>query len=198
LGKPFIDIDNHWAQSYILSLYEKGLVKGMPGRLFEPDTALTRAGAAVLFVKMTGLENEAGAQSFSDTVGHWAEKQIAIARQFGIFKGYEGNLFYPEKNITREEFAVICDRTLYCADTVDFSKKLYSDVSPETNVWSNKSIILLSMNNILSGYTDGTFRPAKSITRAEAVKTVKLMLDYPGGFTVSPGSIQNPTPVPPR
>jgi len=198
LGKPFIDIDNNWAQSYIINLYERGIISGMPGRRFEPEGNLTRAEAAALFVKMLGLQNETGTDSFSDTTGHWAEKQISIVKQYDIFKGTGGNLFYPDRKITREEFAVICDKVLFSPDTVNFSQIIYSDVSPETNTWSNKSIIVLSMNNILSGYPDGTFKPTKTMTRAEAVRVIVAMLEYPGGFTIAPNNVQNPTPIEPR
>ncbi len=205
-GKPFIDIDNNWAQSFIIALYEKEIISGMPGNLFEPDGNLTRAQAAVLLVKMLGLQNVSilGIEPFSDTVGHWAEKQISIAKKHGIFQGYGRNKFYPNQKITREEFAVICDKVLFNPDTVDFSQKIYSDVSPENNIWSNKSIIVLSMNDILSGYTDGTFKPKNTITRAEAVRVISGLLDYPGGFTISPTNsqsptnVQTPTPVEPR
>ncbi|PYG85620.1 spore germination protein YaaH [Ruminiclostridium sufflavum DSM 19573] len=199
IGKPFIDIDNNWAQSFIIALYEKDIISGMPGNRFEPNGYLTRAQAAVLLVKMLGLQNEtAETAPFTDTVGHWAEKGISTAKKYGIFEGYGKNLFKPNQKITREEFAVICDKVLFSPDTVDFSEKLYSDVSPEKNTWSNKSIIVLSMNDILSGYTDGTFRPRNNITRAEAVRVISGLLDYPGGFTISPSNVQNPVPVEPR
>jgi spore germination protein YaaH len=198
IGKPFIDIENHWAQSYIIDLFEKGIVSGMPGKRFMPNGNLTRAEAAALFVKMLGLQNETATATFSDTTGHWAQKQISIVKEKGIFSGYSGNLFYPERKITREEFAVVCDKVLFSPDTVDFSQTIFSDVSPETNVWSNKSIIVLAMNNILSGYPDGTFRPSATITRAEAVRVIAAMLEYPGGFTISPSTVQTPTPIEPR
>lgn len=198
IGKPFTDIENNWAQSYIIDLYKRGIFSGMPDKRFKPDDNLTRAEAAVLFVKMLGLQNETGTDNFADTKGHWAEKQISVARKYGIFKGYEGNLFYPERGITREEFAVICDKVLFSPDTVDFSQRIYSDVSPETNIWSNKAIIVLSMNNILGGYPNGTFRPSKTISRAETARVTAAMLDYPGGFTITPNTVRNPTPVEPR
>ncbi len=198
IGKPFNDISNHWAQSYIIDLFQKGIVSGMLGKRFVPNGNLTRAEAAALLVKTLGLQNETSTASFADTKGHWASKQIAIGKEKGIFSGYAGNMFYPERKITREEFAVVCDKILFTPDTVDFSQRIYSDVSPERNSWSNKSIIVLSMNNILSGYPDGTFRPKKTITRAEATRVIAALLEYPGGFTISPSNIQNPTPVPPR
>lgn len=194
-GRPFSDIESNWAQSYILRLTKQGIISGFPDNRFAPEGKLTRSQAAAIFVKILGLQNETGSKPFTDTSGHWAQKQIAIARQYGIFAGYENNMFYPDKNITREEFAVICDKILFSADTVNFAQKVYSDVSPETNSWSNKSIIMLSLNNILSGYPDGTFRPRNTISRAEAVRVSAALLDYPGGFSVSPGKIQNPATI---
>ena len=191
-------MENNWAQSYIINLTQKGYISGFPDKTFLPNGRLTRAQAAVLLVKILGLENETGAGTFSDTVGHWAEKQISIAKQYGIFSGYDGNLFYPEKNITREEFAVVCDKVLYSPDTVNFAQKIYSDVSPESNPWSNNSIILLSMNNIISGYPDGSFKPGNSISRAEAVRIISSMLNYTGGFSVAPGQIKDLTPIDPH
>lgn len=197
-GKPFVDLENNWAQSYIINLTQKGYVSGFPDKRFIPNGRLTRAQAASLLVKVLGLENETGSGTFSDTVGHWAEKQISITKQYGIFTGYNENLFYPEKNITREEFAVVCDKVLYSPDTVNFSQKIYSDVSPETNPWSNNSIILLSQNNIISGYPDGTFKPGNTISRAEAVRIISSMLNYTGGFSVAPGQIKRVTPIDPH
>lgn len=198
LGKPFIDIENHWAQSYILNLTQNGIISGFPDKRFVPNGNLSRAQAAALLVNLLGLQNETGSDTFTDTANHWAEKQISIAKQYGLFAGYGGNLFYPDKNITREEFAVVCDKVLYSPDTVNFSQKIYSDVSPESNPWSNKSIILLSMNNILSGYPDGTFLPGNTITRAEAVRVISAMLDFPGCFAAAPGKVLNPIPVEPH
>lgn len=200
IGKPFIDIENNWAQSYIIDLYKKKIISGIPGNRFEPNGNLTRAQAAVLLVKLLGLENETNTDipPFSDTVGHWAQKHISIAKKYNIFQGYGRNMFDPNKKITREEFAVICDKVLLNPDTVDFSQKIYSDVNPENNTWSNNSIIVLSMNDILSGYSDGTFKPKNTITRAEAVRVISALLDHPSGFTISPNNIQNPTPVEPR
>ncbi|MDF2986614.1 MAG: glycoside hydrolase family 18 [Eubacterium sp.] len=43
LGKPFIDIENNWAQSYILNLTQKGIISGFPGKRFVPNGKLTRA-----------------------------------------------------------------------------------------------------------------------------------------------------------
>ena len=42
---------------------------------------------------------------------------------------------------------------------------IFKDVP--ANAWSRRSIDVLTNNNIVNGYSDGTFRPKNPITRAE-------------------------------
>lgn len=61
----------------------------------------------------------------------------------------------------------------------DDKKELYPDVPKE--FWAYDAIKTLSENNILKGYDDGTFRPQKSVTRAEFSKMISLALNLSGG-----------------
>jgi len=187
-GKVFSDIGGNWAQGYILNMVEVSAISGFPDGSFRPNEGLTRAQAAVLLARVTGVSagtySPARRGGFSDTVGYWAEREIDLMQQAGAFIGYTDGLFHPEKIITREEFSVICDRILYYPDTADFGERIYPDVSAKTNPWSNKAIILLSVNGIMNGFSDGYFRPQKPITRAEATKMLWLMLHFRGGFAL--------------
>ena len=42
---------------------------------------------------------------FTDVAGHWAEKEIYEAAEYGWIRGYEDNTFKPGKTITRAEAA---------------------------------------------------------------------------------------------
>lgn len=46
-----------------------------------------------------------GEGTFVDAAEHWAADAIAWAKQTGVVAGYEGNIFRPEKAVTREELA---------------------------------------------------------------------------------------------
>ncbi|QWU17030.1 Fibronectin type III domain-containing protein [Paenibacillus sophorae] len=50
------------------------------------------------------------------------------------------------------------------------SPALFSDISPKH--WAQKEISRLQEQQLIGGYNDGTFRPDKPITRAEAVKLI--------------------------
>jgi len=180
-GLPFSDIENHWAQSYIVALHEQGIINGKTERLFAPNDSLTRAEAAALLVRLAGVK-VGGGTVFEDMHGHWAAGIVAAAREVGLVSGTGAQRFEPNRAVTREEFAVIADRYLNIEDTLDLTERIYSDVSPADNTWSNAAIIKLSVNGVLGGYGDGTFRPRNGITRAEAAKVLTELQKLPTRF----------------
>lgn len=81
--------------------------------------------------------------------------------------GYVDGTVRPENDITRSEVAAIFFRLL-----TDDSRAIYwsqynsySDVSADA--WYNNAVSTLANAGIITGYTDGTFRPDQPITRAE-------------------------------
>lgn len=50
--------------------------------------------------------------TFTDTSGHWAEKQIEEMAKLGIIKGYEDGSFKPDKAVTRAEVAAMLCRAI--------------------------------------------------------------------------------------
>ncbi len=181
-GSLFDDISGHWALSYITQLNEQGILNGKGHRTFAPEDNLTRAEAAAMLVRLAGVEDRQAQNGFEDTAGHWAERYIAIAKDVELVSGISESVFEPERNITREEFAVMAERYTNILDNFDASTPLYLDVNPAENLWSSGAIIKLSLNNVLSGYPDGTFRPHKLVTRAEAAKIIRLISEQPTRF----------------
>jgi hypothetical protein len=128
---------------------------------------LTRAQAAVILVRALGLENENGILTYSDVVGHWARKEIDIARRYKIVYGIGDGKFGPDIPITREEMSAMLDRILTVLNEPADSSNPYKDVNMTDSAWSYNSILKLSYYGIFSGYPDGKFHPGDNITRAE-------------------------------
>lgn len=83
--------------------------------------------------------------------------------------GYPDWTFVPAANITRGEAAAMFARLFKEYPGLDYNyKKYYTDV--DESYWGFKEVAYLSEFGILSGYSDGTFRPNNKITRAEFVK----------------------------
>ncbi|MGG3449167.1 S-layer homology domain-containing protein [Domibacillus aminovorans] len=88
----------------IAKLTEAGVFAKAPK--FNPDKPLTRAQMARVLTQSLNLQ--AGASSiFNDVpVKHWANEEINAVYSHGIMSGGANAMFYPENNITREQFAI--------------------------------------------------------------------------------------------
>ena len=109
---------------------------------------------------------------------------------FAYIKGYADGTVRPNNFITRAQVATIFyrlmtkeTRTMYFSESNDFS-----DVSDD--YWANKAISTLSNAGIITGFSDGTFRPNAFITRAQfaaiAARFSVVTEDLPNPFSDVP------------
>jgi uncharacterized repeat protein (TIGR02543 family) len=85
---------------------------------------------------------------------------------FAYMQGYPDKTFGPQKNMTRAEVTVMFARLL--VEKMDVDKQYpsqFSDVNPAK--WYANAIGYMEQFGIITGYSDGTFRPDAQITRAE-------------------------------
>lgn len=129
---------------------------------FSPDDSLTRAQAATIASRVLKLSPSSNT-AFSDTKGHWAEREIAAAAEAGFFMGYPDGSFQPERVLSREEMASLLFRMIQT--DVQGAGPVFSDVLEER--WSYQEITALAQAGILNGYEDDTFRPERALTRGE-------------------------------
>ncbi len=90
-------------------------------------------------------------------------------RERGYINGYPDGTFQPDRTVTRAEMAAI----LLNAEMVSQSsanKGRFFDVAD--NYWAVNPIHQASAAGMMSGYPDGTFRPAANITRAEIAAVI--------------------------
>lgn len=165
-GCSFADIQDSWAKDYILTAYMNKLVTGVSAESFAPNEALTRAQAAAMLVRTLGYPLEAGTgDGFTDIQGSWAESYINTARKHKLVSGVGENRFDPDRAVTRQEIAVMLNNIL--GHTPSGRAAAYNDVSPEANAWSYDAIAALSEQSVITGYTDGSYRPLSNVSRAE-------------------------------
>ena len=110
-------------------------------------------------------DNTANGQGagFSDVEGHWAKEQIEDWSGKGLVSGYDDGTFKPERGVTRAEFITFVNRAygLTAKARADFS-----DLSPQD--WFAEEVAKAVAAGYISGYDDGTMRPAAEISRLEA------------------------------
>lgn len=102
--------------------------------------------------------------SFSDTSGHWAEKDIAFLAEKGIISGYEDGSFKPNGVLTRAELVTMLVRA-FIKDAPVYENG-FSDVSSDD--WFANYVGAAADKKIVSGFPDGSFKPNNTIARQEA------------------------------
>ena len=115
--------------------------------------------------KTKDVQLESGS-TFDDTASHWAKDYISTAVALGITSGYGDGDFGPNDNITREQIALMLG-TAAGYDEASQSDLGFKD-SGEISSWAKDAVSFTSNQGIFSGYEDGSFRPKKNATRAEA------------------------------
>lgn len=162
------DIADHWAKANINELVAMGAISGYPDGSFAPDKGISRAEFAVVLVKAYKLEAAEG-KVFTDTAEHWAKDAIAAANASGIINGYDDTTFGPDDAITREQMAVMIAKAAKLeAGTGELQ---FTDLA-QVSEWASGAVAVACQNQLISGYPDGTFRPDKGASRAEAVTVI--------------------------
>ena len=138
-GCHFTDVGKHWARDYILRAYKKNWIKGVTQTSFAPDRPLTRAEAAVMLVRLLKLPLiQKEENSFSDVLGHWAQREINTAQHHGIVAGVEDGKLQPDATITREQMAVMLSNVLNKLSITEKGTIAFSDVSMNSNPRSRR------------------------------------------------------------
>lgn len=166
----FIDTWSNWAKNEIQSVYQKGWMLGKTENVFGVNESLTRAQAAVIFVRALDLKPLTPVQtsSFKDVSDkYWAMSEIEIAKQHGIINGSTNGQFNPTQPLPRDQMAVILDRIINKNPVV--SKTQISSPYPDVpdNYWAIDAMVRLKNQEIFSGYGNGHFGPKDVITRAQ-------------------------------
>lgn len=170
------DTANHWANAVISDWESKGLIKGYEDGTFKPDNSVSRAEFVTMMNNV--LKNNAkGTVSFTDVKEtDWFYQAVAAAVNAGYCSGYEDGTFKPSATISRAEAAVMI------ANAMDLEQDAAGaeGFSDEIPVWAVGSVGAVVKAGYMSGYPDGTFGAAKSITRAEAVSSLNRVMTADG------------------
>ena len=152
----------YWAFPTIERLNTLGLIKGYVDGTFKPTNQITRGEAAMILSREMQVEVKEIIQYEDVATSYYAYDAIQEVAAAGIIKGRVAGKFDPNSPLTRAEMAAIMDRMYKLTGTTTMS---FKDVA--ANHWAHDSIMRLYKNELVTGYTDGTFKPDNFITRAE-------------------------------
>ncbi len=186
-NKTFTDIQDNWAKEDIELLANKILISGKTATTYAPGSNITRAEFAALLVRALGLEEGKLKEGrFKDvTASDWYAGSVAAATQENIIGGYEGSLFKPGNNITRQEMAAMIMRAARVAgkeDTLPAEEQArqlaqFKDQS-EIASWAAQDVALAAKAGIINGMPGGDFSPQTNADRAQSAAILKRFLTY--------------------
>ncbi|MHB1418666.1 MAG: S-layer homology domain-containing protein [Bacillota bacterium] len=182
---PFSDINNHWAKAYILDMVDYSVISGFADGTFRPETKVTRAEVAKMLVGATQSNAKvatgdtkvkklyypilSATDKAQADVPDWAKPFVGGAVQSGAIKGFADGTFKPDLSVTKVQLAAMLGRLI----PDSYAKKVpWKDVP----VWAAKDVSKAYGLGAVSGYTDGTFRPNKALTRAEVAKMLDILM----------------------
>ena len=171
------DLDGHWAKKYIDYLADEDIINpsATTGK-YQPDAKVTRA-EFMRYINRAFHFTETASISYTDVPKNaWYYETVCIAQKYGYINGVGNNKMDPTGTVTREQAATIIGR-LYKADPGNVSpSSLDFKDGAKISSWSAGYIRAAVDKGFLAGYSDGTFRPTREVTRGEVAKIIYYYL----------------------
>lgn len=158
-----------WYEQAVEFVSEKGLMSGTGNNRFSPGTPMSRAMLAAVLYRLEGSPVQFEAGNFTDIPQNaYYQQAVAWAAERDIVNGVGGGLFGPERNISRQDLAVMLYRygsykEYGLASSGDLSR--FSDQS-EIAGYARQAMEWAVGAGILQGDA-GKLMPTGSATRAQ-------------------------------
>ena len=135
---------------------------------------------ALLFANVTVLAHAADNSLSTNVISSVStiDSATMLLASMGVINADSNGNYNLSKTVTRAEFAKMIVMASTYKDLVDTTSvsSPYKDV-PASN-WSAPYIKLAVSNGLMSGYSDGTFRPDSTMTLEQGVNSVLNLLGY--------------------
>ncbi|BBI35088.1 S-layer homology domain-containing protein [Cohnella abietis] len=115
-------------------------------------------------------------KSFDDISKHWARADIELLANKLIVKGVSDTKFAPESSVTRAEFATMLVHALGL--TSDAASATFKDI--KSSDWFAGSVGAAVKANLVTGFSDNSFKPNANITREQMAVMVSKAISAAG------------------
>lgn len=137
---------------------------------------LTLVFVAILILAISGMVFA----EETDIENHWSKGEIEYLIEKEIVSGYNDGTFRPDKEISRAEFIKIINNVFGYYEKAEIS---FTDVKESD--WYFDDVAKGVSAGYISGYSDGTMKPNKPITRQEVAKVIAIAYDLDRYTSVS-------------
>ncbi len=170
----FRDINaNHWALSYIDSLKSSNIVAGYPDGTFRPQANVKINEFIAMTVKTLGYYYESPADD-------WAKPYIDKALELNIIE--VGQFTNYNEPITRQSMTSVTVNAVVLSEerpSTEFDENIAYEIKDYTTIcdYCKQNVLDAYKLGITTGYSDKTFRPWLSSTRAEATTLISKIIN---------------------
>lgn len=176
------DLTGHGFESEMRELMKRNIIKGYTDGSFKPDKTVTRAEFIVMLGKAIGATTKSKQISYSDVrPTDWHYEAIQIAANANLLN--EGQYFYPDRVITREEMAVFLSRALThqgikapVTTPVKFGDEAAITVSARSVVQELVALKIIAGSTNANGVLN--FLPKKGTSRGETAALLNRTLRH--------------------
>jgi len=181
---PFADVSIHdWFYPFVRAVWEQQLFSGTSYGTFSAQGGMTRAMFVQVLANIDGVDLAAYAGAagprFADTSpGAWYFGAVQWAAGQGLTSGTGGGNFAPDSPVTRQEMAVLLHNFIQHRG-IELPYYAASPFSDHAGIseWAADGVMAVRAAGIINGYTDGSFRPDNTATRAEAAAIFARFLE---------------------
>jgi len=179
----------YWAKNQIDYLVAKGVIAGFPDGTFKPETPVTREQFAKMVCVAKGIkEYKPSTATFKDVnSSRWSYGFVEAAAKAGYIKGYPDGTFGPDKNITRQELAVLGVRVVGKeSQALNLNKTLEQPMAMANDeqkvaTWAYGAVTIAYSPKVqMMNYRKGRLiAPLISATRAECANSIYMVVVPP-------------------
>ena len=176
----FTDIVNEKRRDAIINLASRGVLAGIKIDKFMPNTTVTRAMVAAVFMRISRDKFINTSMSAKDiTVKDWYFNSVKWAMTHGIVAGYPDGSFKPMKKVSRQELAVMLEGLLKLyninmPNTVDVDYSAYSYLP----AWSRDAVIDVVRKGLLEVNQKGQNAFDKGVSRADFAYAIDKIVEF--------------------
>ncbi|MBO7745112.1 S-layer homology domain-containing protein [Paenibacillus sp. MWE-103] len=178
------DIGGSWAKGKIAVLANKLILTGYADGSFKPNGAVTRAEFAQMIARGLGLHTGSGRAAFTDvSADAWYAGVLEAMAFRGFIDGYADGSFKPNREISRQEEAVILGRVLaYLHDGTTPGEAALDAFHDRDAIagYAKSAVASLAQLKIMNGDAAGNLNPQASATRAETAALIYNLLLHVG------------------
>ncbi|WP_051289774.1 S-layer homology domain-containing protein [Paenibacillus massiliensis] len=186
---------DNWAYPAVRSMSKRDVINGYKDGTFRPNESISREEFAKMIATTFSLELPVTQDVYFSDVSssRWSYSYISAAKDY--LTGYyppQGKAFFdPVSDATREDVAAALVKIMDL-DTSSYSSHFTDEanISPQLKKYVN----VAADHNLITGYSDGTFKPLGPISRAEAAALLYRAIKNVGGISTPISGQQTSNP----